>query len=88
MSDRGSNSGSQSLTSSQKETIEYEDMTPGDSASQVKSSFSRASEVARRAAAEVRARTARRRAAKELRIAAMRNEIVEIETEGAKKPWK
>ena len=59
-------------------------MTPGDSASQVKSSVSRASEVARRAAAEVRARTARRRAAKELRIAAMRDEIVEIETEGAK----
>ena len=84
MSDRGSNSGSQSLTSSQKETIEYEDMTPGDSASQVKSSVSRASEVVRRAAAEVRARTARRRAANELRIAAMRDEIVEIETEGAK----
>ena len=84
MSDRGSNSGSQSLTSSQKETIEYEDMTPGDSASQVKLSVLRASEVARRAAAEVRARTARRRAAKELRIAAMRDEIVEIETEGAK----
>ena len=59
-------------------------MTPGDSASQVKSSVLRASEVARRAAAEVRARTARRRAAKELRIAAMRDEIVEIETEGAK----
>ena len=32
----------------------------------------------------MRARTARRRAAKELRIAAIRDEIVEIETEGAK----
>ena len=77
MSDRGSNSGSRSL-------VEHKDVTPGDSASQVESSVSRASEIARRAAAEVRARTARRRAAKELRIAAIRDEIVEIETEGAK----
>ena len=57
---------------------------PGDSASQVESSISRASEKARRAAEEVRARTARRCAAKELRIAALRDEIVELETEGAK----
>ena len=77
MSDRGSNSGSRSL-------VEHKDVTPGDSASQVESSVSRASEIARRAAAEVRARTARRRAAKELRIAAIRDEIVEIETEGSK----
>ena len=77
MSDRGNNSGSRPL-------IEYEDVTPGDSASQVRSSVSRASEVARRVAAEVRAWTARRRAAKELRIAAMRDEIVELETEGTK----
>ena len=84
MSNRGSNSGSQSLTSSRKETIEYEDVTPGKSASQVESSVSRVSEVARRAAAEVRARTARRRAARELQIAAVRDEIVEIEAEGAK----
>ena len=84
MSDRGSNSGSQSLTSSRKEIIEYEDMTPGKSASQAESSVSRASEVARRAAAEVRARTAQRRAARELQIAALRDEIVEIEAEGTK----
>ena len=77
MSDRGSNSGSRSL-------VEHKDVTPGDSASQVESSISRASEKARRAAAEVRARTARRCAAKELRIAALRDEIVELETEGAK----
>ena len=77
MSDRGSNSGSRSL-------IEYEDVTPGKSASQVGSSVSRASEVARRAAAEVQARMARRRAARELQIAAIRDEIVEMETEGAK----
>ena len=56
---------------------------PGDSASQAGSSISRASEKARRAATEVRARTARRCAAKELKIAALREEIVEIETEGA-----
>ena len=84
MSDRGSNSGSQSLTSSRKEIIEYEDVTPGKSASQAESSVSRASKVARRAAAEVRARTARRRAARELQIAALRDEIVEIEAEGTK----
>ena len=77
MSDRGSNSGSRSL-------VEHKDVTPGDSASQVESSISRASEKARRAAAEVRAWTARRCAAKELRIAALRDEIVELETEGAK----
>ena len=77
MSDRGSNFGSRSL-------IEYEDVTPGKSASQVGSSVSRASEAARRAAAEVRARTARRRAARELEIAAIRDEIVEEEAEGAK----
>ena len=40
--------------------------------------------MARRAAAEVRARTARQRAAKELQIAAMREEIVEMEAEGEK----
>ena len=84
MSDRGSNSGSQSLTSSRKEIIEYEDVTPGKSASQAESSVSRASEVARRAAAEVRARAAQRRAARELQIAALRDEIVEIEAEGTK----
>ena len=77
MSDRGSNSGSRSL-------IEYEDVAPGKSASQVGSSVSRASEAARRAAAEVRARTARRRATRELEIAAIRDEIVEVEAEGAK----
>ena len=84
MSNRGSNSGSQSLASSRKDTIEYEDVTPGESASQIKSSVLRASQVARRAAAEVRARTARHRAARELQIASMREEIVEIEAEGAK----
>ena len=84
MSDRGSNSGSQSLRSSQRDTIEYEDVTPGESASQVESSVSRASQAARKAAAEVRARTARRRAARESQIAALRDEIVEIEVEGAK----
>ena len=72
MSDRGSNSGSQSLASSRKDTIEHKDVTPGESASQVESSVSRASRVARRAAVEVRARTARERAAKELQIAAMK----------------
>ena len=77
MSDRGSNSGFRSL-------VEDKDVMPGDSASQVESSISRASEKARRAAAEVRAWTARRCAAKELRIAALRDEIVELETEGAK----
>ena len=76
MSDRGSNSGFRSL-------VKDKDVTPGDSASQAGSSISRASEKARRAAAEVRARTARRCAAKELKIAALREEIVEIETEGA-----
>ena len=84
MSNRGSNSGSRSLVSSQREVIEYEDVTPGESASQVKSSVSKASEVARKAAAEVRALTARQRAARELQIAAMREEIVKIEAEGAK----
>ena len=82
MSDRGSNSGSQSLRSSRRDTIEYEDVTPGESASQVESSVSRASQAARKVAAEVRARTARQRAARELHIAAMREEIVEIEAEG------
>ena len=84
MSVRGSDSGSQSLASSRKDTVEYEDVTPGESARQVESSVSRASRVARRAAAEVRARTARQRAAKELQIAAMREEIVEMEAEGEK----
>ena len=76
MSDRGSNSGFRSL-------VKDEDVTPGDSASQAGSSMSRASEKARRAAAEVRAWTVRRCAAKELEIATLRKEIVEIETEGA-----
>ena len=84
MSVRGSNSGSQSLAASRKDTVVYEDVTPGESASQVESSVSRASRVARRAVAEVRARTARQRAAKELRIAAMREEIVKMEAEGEK----
>ena len=76
MSDRGSNSGFRSI-------VKNKDVAPGDSASQAGSSMSRASEKARRAAAEVRARTARRCAAKELEIAALRGEIVGIETEGA-----
>ena len=84
MSDRGSNSGSRSLRSSQKDTVEYEDVTPGESASQVASTVSRASQAARKAAAEVRARTARRRAAREAHIAAVREEIVVIEAEGEK----
>ena len=82
MSNRGSDSGSQSLAPSRKDTIEYEDVMPEDSASQVESSVSRASRVARRAAVEVRARTAQRRAAKKLQIAAMREEIVEMEADG------
>ena len=81
MSDRGSNSGFRSL-------VEDKDVTPGDSASQAGSSMSRASKKARRAAAEVRARTARRCAAKELEIAALREEIVGIETEGAQEVLK
>ena len=84
MSNRGSDSGSQSPSSSRKDTTEYEDVTQEDSTSQVESSVSRASRVARRAAAEVRARTAQRRAAKELQIAAMRKEITEMEAEGEK----
>ena len=78
MSDRGSNSGLRSL-------VKDKDVAPGDSASQAGSSMSRASEKARRAAAEVRAWTARRCATKELEIAALREEIVGIETEGAQK---
>ena len=81
MSDRGSNSGFRSL-------VEDKDVTPGDSASQAGSSMSRASEKVRRAAAEVRARTARRCAAKELEIAALREEIIGIETEGAQEALK
>ena len=84
MSNRSSDSGSQSLAPSQKDTIEYEDVAPEDSASQIESSVSRASRAARKAAAEVRARTAQRRAAKELQIAALRQEVVEMEAEGEK----
>ena len=84
MSDRGSNSGSRSLRPSQRDTVEYEDVTPGESASQIASTVSRASQAARKAAAEVRARTARQRAAREAHIAAVREEIVVIEAKGEK----
>ena len=82
MSDRDSDSGSQ--TPSREDTIEHLDVTPKDSVSQYGSSMSRASHAARRTAAEVRDRVARQRAAQELRLAAIHQEIAEMEAEGEK----
>ena len=80
MSNKDSDSGSQ--TSSQRDTIEHQDLAPEDSASQCESSMSRASCAARRAAAEVQIRVARQKAAKELRIAEIQQEVAELEAEG------
>ena len=81
MSDRDSDSGSQ--TPSRKDTIEYKDVAPEDSASQIESSMSRASQAARKTARRYGFGVAQQRAAKELQIAAMQQEV-ELDAEGEK----
>ena len=78
MSNRSGNSGSPS----RKDTVEFEDVAPEESASQVASSLSRANQAARRAAAEVRAQTAQITVQRELQIAAIRQEVLDIERAG------
>ena len=84
MSNKDSDSWSQ--TSSQRDTIEHQDLAPEESASQCESSMSRAGRAARRAAAEVRCQAARQRAAKEFQMAVLRQKIAVLEADRRKCP--